>query len=244
MFARLERDGFIVWGALLPTPIEDADPCEGQGAHGRLVGLAFIALLLIIDLGPEGMPCRFRRPLHERLAQERRTPEAPVYPGLLATACRDRGNARVFLECLGGGDAFPLFAAGDEEAGSKNGSGPWQSVKQREVRMVLSVLGNSAIEVGHRLQGDAELGDEGWHEENVGGDDTVIGGERHGPLDGLETGVDDINRAHVVGLEEAFQGGAAGELGGFEGGPAAENVAKDCRIFLRKPLGRVPQGDG
>jgi hypothetical protein len=63
--------------------------------------LTFVALLLIIDLGPEGMPCGFRRPLHACLAQERRTLEAPVHPGLLATAFRDRRNARLFLEFLG-----------------------------------------------------------------------------------------------------------------------------------------------
>ena len=48
--------------------------------------------------------------------------------------------------------------------------------------------------------------------------------------------VDDVGSAHVGAPEEAFQGGAAGELRGFEGGPAAEDVAKERRIFLGKPL--------
>ena len=235
-FERLEIDRFLIRRALLPTPKEDADPFECQGSYGRLVRLAFVALLLIIDLGPEGMPRGFRRPLHERLAQERRTLEAPVHPGLLATAFRDRRNARVFLEFLGGGEAFSLFAEGDEEAGSKHGSGPWQGVKQREVGMVLGALRNSCIEVGNGLQRDAELGNEGLHQEHIGGDDTVIGGERHGTLDGLEAGIDDVNRAHVVSPEEPFQGGAARKLRGFEGGPAAEEVTKDRRIFFGKPL--------
>ena len=128
-FERLEIDGFIIWSALLPTPIEDADPFECQGSHGSLVCLAFIALLLIIDLCPEGMPCGFRSPLDKRLAQELWTLEAPVDPGLLAAAFRDRRNARIFLEFVGGGKAFPLFAEGDEEAGSKNGPSTWQGVK-------------------------------------------------------------------------------------------------------------------
>ena len=98
---RLEIDGFIIRSAILPTSKEDTDPCEGSGAHGRLVCLAFVALLLRIDLGPEGMPRGCRRPLHERLAQERRTLEAPVHPGLLATAFCDRRNARLFVEFIG-----------------------------------------------------------------------------------------------------------------------------------------------
>ena len=70
----------------------------------------------------------------------------------------------------------------------------------------------------------------------MGGEDAVIGGERHGPLDGLEAGVDDVNSAHVVDPEAPFQGGAARAWRGFEGRPAAEEVAKDRRIFLGKPL--------
>ena len=100
-FERLERDGFILRSVILPTSKEDTDPCECEGPHGRLGRLAFVALLLILDLCPAGVPRGFRRPLHERLAQERRALEAPVPPGLLATACCDRRNARVFLECIG-----------------------------------------------------------------------------------------------------------------------------------------------
>src|SRR5713101_9982625 len=121
---RLERGGLIVRRAILPTARENADPCEGQGAHGRLVCLALVALLLVIDLCPEGMPDRFRGPFHERLAEERRTLPTPVHPGFLATAFRDRCDARIFLAFLGGGEAFPLFAEGHEEAGGKDGPGP------------------------------------------------------------------------------------------------------------------------
>jgi hypothetical protein len=67
---RLEIHGFIVWPAVLPTPQEDADPFEGQGAHGRLVRLGLGALLLVVALGPEGMSGGFSRQLHKRLAQK------------------------------------------------------------------------------------------------------------------------------------------------------------------------------
>jgi hypothetical protein len=111
-FARLEIDGGIIRPAILPTPREDADPCECQGAHRRLMGLALIPLRLIIDLRPQGMPRRFRCPLYERLAQDRRTREAPGPPGLLATACCDWRDPRVFLELVSRSEAFPLFAEG------------------------------------------------------------------------------------------------------------------------------------
>ena len=195
----------------MPTPVEDAEPFEGQGPHGSLVCFAVVPLLLIIDLRPEGMPRRFSRPLHERLTEERRTLEAPVHPRLLATAFRDWRNARLFVEILGRGVAFPWCATGHEEARSQDGSGPWQGVKQGEVGMVLGTLCDGVVEVGNGLQRDAELGDEGVHQEGVGDDDTFIGGQRHRTLDGLNARLDDVGRAHVVGTEEALKGGAPRE---------------------------------
>src|SRR5215470_12949382 len=102
--------------------------------------------------------------------------------------------------------------------------------------MVLSALCDGCVEVGNGLQGDPELGDEGVDEEDIGGDDAVIGRQRSGALDSRDTGGNQLSRAHVVGTEEACQSGTACELRGFEGGPAAEEVAKDGGIFLGKPL--------
>ena len=70
---RLEIGRLIVREALLPTAIEDTDPFESQGSHSRLVRFALVALLLVIDLCPEGMPDRFRGPCHERLSEGCRT---------------------------------------------------------------------------------------------------------------------------------------------------------------------------
>ena len=150
------------------------------------------------------MPRGFRSPLAKRLAQELRALEAPVDPGLLAATFRHWGNTRLFLEVLGRGVAFPLFAKGHKEARSKDGSGAWPGVKQGEVGMVLGTLGDGGVEGGNALQRDAELGDKGWHHKGVGDDDTFIGGQRHSTLDGRNASLDDVGRAHVVGTEEAL----------------------------------------
>lgn len=70
----------------------------------------------------------------------------------------------------------------------------------------------------------------------MAGDDAGIGGARHGTLEGVEAGVDDVGRAPVGGPEAPCQGGAACALGGFEGRPAAQDVATDRRLLLGKPL--------
>jgi hypothetical protein len=157
-------------------------------------------------------------------------------PGLLAAAFCDRRKARLFLEFVGGGQAFPLGAEGDEEAGSKDGPSPWQGVKPRAVRRVRSALGDGFVAVGKGRQGNSALGDEGVPEEDMGGNDACIGGQRSGALDGLDAGGNHIGRPHVVGPEEAGQGRATRALGAFEGRPAAQEVTKDRRLLLLKPL--------
>src|SRR5215510_15799714 len=122
---RLEIGGFIVRGTILPTAREDADPCEREGSYGRLVRLALGALLLVVDLGPEGMSGGFSRPLHKRLAQKLGTLETPVDPGLLAAAFRHWRNPRIFLEFLGRSVAFSLFTKSHEEARGKDRPSAW-----------------------------------------------------------------------------------------------------------------------
>jgi len=63
-----------------------------------------------------------------------------VDPGFLAAAFRDRRNARIFLEFVGAGKAFPLFAEATRRRGAKNGPSTWQGIKQRKVGMVLRAL--------------------------------------------------------------------------------------------------------
>lgn len=56
----------------------DADPCERQCLDGGLLGLAPVALLLVVNLCPEGMSDRRCCPFDERLPAELGTLEAPA----------------------------------------------------------------------------------------------------------------------------------------------------------------------
>jgi hypothetical protein len=118
-FERLERDGCIVRRALLPTAIEEAQPCECQGPHGGLRRLALVTLLLVIALCPEGMPDRCRGPCYDRVSSALRTLEAPVHPGFFAAAFRHWRDTRICLVFLSRGEVAPLFAKGHEEAGEQ-----------------------------------------------------------------------------------------------------------------------------
>ena len=98
------------------------------------MGVALIALLLVVDLCPEGMPDRFCGPFHECLSEELWTLEAPVHPGLLPAAFGDWCNARIFLQFGGGGIACALFAKGDEEAGGEDRPSAWEGLEERGSR--------------------------------------------------------------------------------------------------------------
>jgi hypothetical protein len=57
-FERLQRDGFLVRGAPLPTPLEEAEPLERYSPYGGLVCLACRSTLLsrmaLVQSTPKG----------------------------------------------------------------------------------------------------------------------------------------------------------------------------------------------
>jgi hypothetical protein len=81
---RLESDGRIVRGALLPAPRAAPAPGARQGPYGGLLGLPLGAWRLVVPLGPEGLPARLRRPVDACLPEARGTWAAPVPPRVLA----------------------------------------------------------------------------------------------------------------------------------------------------------------
>src|SRR4030095_6610347 len=101
----LEIDGLIVRRALLPAPIEDADPFECQCPYGDLMGFTLVTLLLVVYLRSERMPDPLCSPFNERLPEELWTLETPVPPVLRAAPFGHWRNAGIFLELGGGGIA-------------------------------------------------------------------------------------------------------------------------------------------
>src|SRR2546425_7881405 len=164
----LEIDRFIVRGAILPTPIENTDPFERQGAHGGLMRVAFVTLLLRVDLGPEGMPNRLCGPLHERLPEELWTLETPVHPGFLAAAFGHRRDPGIFLQCSGGRIPFALLPEGNQEARSKDGARAGEGLKQGENGMPPGGLRDGMIKSLDCVRGHAKLTDQGPGEPGIG----------------------------------------------------------------------------
>ena len=69
-----------------------------------------------------------------------------------------------------------MCAKGHEETRGNDRPGARQGVKEREVGMGVGALCDG--EVGNGLQGDVELGHKGLCQQDIGGDDAVICGQR------------------------------------------------------------------
>lgn len=152
-------------------------PFERQRSYGSLRGFALVALLLVVDLRPAGMPERLRRPCDERWPEDLGTLEAPGSPGLLAAVFGHWRDPGLFLQCRRGSLPCALVTPGDQEAGRAHGPRPGARLDEGKVGMALGTLGDGGVASGEGLQGDTELGDEGLPQQRIGRDDTVIGGE-------------------------------------------------------------------
>ena len=236
---RLERDGRLVRRALLPAPREDADPCERQGPHGGLMGLALVALRLGVHRRPAGRPDRLRRPGDARVPEALWTREAPVHPGLRAAPCGPRRDPSLGVECGGGGRACAWFAKGDEQPGGEDRARAWEGLEQGDSGMALSALRDDGVASGEGRHGDTELGDEGLHQERMGRDDACIGGEGGGRCEGLDTRCDAIGRAHVRRTEAGVEGGTARAWRRLAGRPATQDVAAARGVLLLQPVQHV-----
>ena len=115
------------------------------------MSLTFSTLLLVIDLCPEGVADGFRRPLYEGVSEERRTLQAPVDPGLLATAFRAWRKAGIFLQFGSRRLALTLFATGDQQPRSEDRASAGERLQQGAVGMLLGMLGHGVVKVGNGL---------------------------------------------------------------------------------------------
>jgi hypothetical protein len=165
-------------------------------------------------------------------------------PGFLAAALRHGRDASLLWEGIGGGIAFTRCAAGAEQARGQDRTSTWQGGKPGEVGMALGAWRDGMVEICERWQEDPELGDERLPQEGMRGDDALLSRQWSRALDGLDTRVDDVGRAHVVGAAEGLQGGAAGKLGGFEGRPVGQEVTEEREVFVVKPLPGVREVGG
>ena len=92
---------FVVGNTINPAAKQDADPFEGKGTDGGVVGRAFGLVALVESAGPEGVGNGAGYPFDEGLTKEFGASPTPVDPVLVAAAFGYWRDACVLLKGSG-----------------------------------------------------------------------------------------------------------------------------------------------
>src|SRR5687767_13633820 len=104
---------FVVGDARLPKVEDNANPLEGQAAHGRLMAEAALPLQSVVGVRPPTESTGLVGELVEGLAKELGTSKPPPHDLRLAAALRDGGDAAVLLHLAGVLIALAIVAQSD-----------------------------------------------------------------------------------------------------------------------------------
>ena len=126
-----------------------------------------------------------------------------------------------------------------QEAGRKDGSRAGQGLQQGAIGLTLGVLGHGLLKSLDRVQGHAQLTDEGLDAQDIGGDDALVSGQGSRGFHGVNARGEPLSRPPMVVAKEGLQGGPPGKLGRCEGGPTAQQVTENVRILVLKPVQHV-----
>ena len=117
---RVEVGEVVVCNSVAPTVMDYTNPFEGEGSYGGVVGFAPFDLELIVGTRPEAISNGDVGELMKALADEFWAGPSPVDPEGITAALDDGGDAAVFLDIFGGGEAIALGTEGAQESRGKD----------------------------------------------------------------------------------------------------------------------------
>src|SRR3972149_4159783 len=162
---------FVVRGVVFPATIQNADPFEGQGAHGGVMAFAFGALVLVVGTRPLGEADGVRRPLVKGLSLELGTGPAEVNPLALPAAFEYGSDAAVALDLDRTLIPFPPRPQGRQQTRTQGRSGPRQREVEGRVWVLAEQLVELALQVSDPLAQRGDLLDQNLHQADAGLDD-------------------------------------------------------------------------
>jgi hypothetical protein len=127
-----------------------------------------LALLLVRDLCPEGMPDRFGGPRHERLSQDWDTGDASA-PRLFSRGVQSLVRCRHIFAVPPLQETVRVAPRRQPRGGTQRQVLRGQGLKQEAIGMTLGVRCNGRIKSLDRVQGHAQLPAEGLDEQGMGG---------------------------------------------------------------------------
>ena len=141
----LEIEGFLVGLIGLPAGENDADPLEGQGADGAVMGFAPLALTLIIASRPRRTLDALLGKFMESLADEFGPGKPSMNPKGFAAALDDRGDAGVFLKVRRVSPTRSIRTKPRQQTRRQLFASSWKTLEEGVVRMSFEKLLNLVI---------------------------------------------------------------------------------------------------
>lgn len=191
--------------------------------------MAFLFLLLVVGLGPEGFHDGLGGPLDKGLAPELVAGVTAVDEAGLAALFGERGDAAVFLQRGGVVIAGAVGTEEGEQARRERGAGAGQALEDPDVLVLGCESGDELVETGDGGLDAADLDGQRADERGVGLEGGGIVAHGHGVADEVESPLDGAGPAAGVGdvepadrfparLAEILKGGPFFEEGAGERG--------------------------
>ena len=159
-------------------------------------------------------------------------------------SCRCAQSPERYLSCRDSFDlgvTMALLTEGDQQARRKHRSSTGKGPEQVIVIMGRRQIGDGLVEVFDRLKGCLKLANQSLAEQGMRFDDCRIGGQGHRGANAGNTLFDQVLTAHMMGVEEPYEGISAGALDGCQGGPLPEEItATSAGSGLALPHSQTP----
>ncbi len=144
---------------MLPTPEEDANPFEGQGANDRVIFFAFASVVLDVIASPLALGEGKAGKLMEGLPEEFGTGMSKVHESSFTAASGDRTDPGKGLDISSRLVTRTIRSKSSQEPRRQRGSSPRELAEKRGLGMVVENLFDSLVVIlNHRIERLDELG--------------------------------------------------------------------------------------
>ena len=195
----------IIGHTVLPATKYDANPFESQCSHGRMVGIALTALLLVVNSCPfrldDGMTCPFMKALPQKL----RAGPTEMYPLPFPAAFCHRGDSAEGLDLVGTAITVPLRAERCQQSRRHYRACSGQRIKDEKIWMRCRRLLDLPVQILNAPDEDTDELNDHFYDRTFGFNYCPILNGREGSTDRFDSALDPFAIPTPVLAKESAQ---------------------------------------
>jgi hypothetical protein len=195
----------IVGNSVLPATKYDADPFESQCSHGRMVGVALTALLLVVNSCPFRLDDGMTRPFMKALPQKLGAGPTEMYPLPFPAAFCHRGDSAEGLDLACTAVTLPLRAKRCQQTRRHYSTCSGQRIKDEKIWMRCRRLLDLPIQILNALDEDTDELNDHFHGRAFGLNHCPILNGREGSTDRFDSALDPFSIPTPVLAKESAQ---------------------------------------